>query len=188
MTKQLLRQNTRLVKCPKCEIKLPKNEAILHKKRYYHAECYDQLLVKERKKTEEKKLKQQGKVQNQHGSSSDYKSLVEYICKDLYGWNRPSGMILKQIKQFHEEYDYTYKGMELTLRYFFNILDNKVDKDKGIGIIPFVYEDATKQYAQKIKIARATMNEDLHKINKRIVKVSPKSMSREIKQIDIESI
>lgn len=60
--------------------------------------------------------------------------------------------MLKQIKEFQDDYGYTLKGMELTLRYFHEIQGNGVDA-RGIGIIPYVYEDAKRHYnyIQKVK-------------------------------------
>ena len=51
--------------------------------------------------------------------------------------------IRKQIKQYREEYNYTYSGIRKALIYHYEIKGG--DKSKangGIGIVPYVYENA----------------------------------------------
>ena len=53
----------------------------------------------------------------------------------------------KQISQFIQEYNYTYTGILRTLTYFYEVKggDKTMAKD-GIGIVPFVYQDAYNYY------------------------------------------
>src|SRR5437764_770195 len=83
--------------CPKCTQKLSKIDAINHNKRYYHPECFAE-------KEKEDELKKQ--------YSAHYKDLIEYICS-LYGLDAPTGMILKQVKDFQEDYNYKLQGIKL---------------------------------------------------------------------------
>lgn len=156
---------TRQVKCPYCEKKLNKEDAYEYKKRYYHPQCFDQW----------------------KRDSQDRKELIEYICK-LYRLESPTGMILKQIKEYHEEYKYKYKGMELALRYFYETLGNSVQDGSGIGIVPFVYEDAKNYFILKLKVEDSVKN--MKKEETQIVEVSsPKPFyKRKIKYIDISSL
>lgn len=79
----------RQVKCPYCETKLDKDSAIPYKKRYYHEKCF-----------------------NTWKQEADHrKELIQYIC-NLYGLTSPTGMMLKQIKEYQEEYGYKLKGIE----------------------------------------------------------------------------
>lgn len=53
----------------------------------------------------------------------------------------------KQLKDYREQYNYTYSGIHKALVYFYEIKGN--DKNKangGIGIVPFVYRDAYNYY------------------------------------------
>jgi hypothetical protein len=150
---------TKSIKCTKCK-RVIKEEPVRFNNKNYHAECREE-------------------IENRN-------SLIEYIC-ELYGTDRPSGMILKQIKDFQEEYDYKLKGMELALRYFYETLDNKVRENDGIGIILYVYEEAKRHYIKQMKIAEAIENMESNEeeitvhINKNITK-------RKSKKIDITAI
>lgn len=158
------KQDTKLVKCPKCESKVPKNESIQHRnKRYYHKECYEEI-------TKE---------------SNTYKELISYIC-ELYKVKHPSGQMLNQIKNYKNNLNYTNKGMELTLRYYYDILDNKVDDNNfGLSVIIPNYKAATKQYINKMNVANSITDDKL-KTNKIEVKVSSKSNQRDKKLIDMD--
>jgi hypothetical protein len=153
----------RLVKCPYCETQLDKDEAYEYKKKYYHQKCFNEW-------QQEKEHRQQ---------------LIDYICK-LYRIEVPSGMILKQIKDFQTEYKYKLKGMELALRYFHETLGNPVQQGAGIGIVPFVYEDAKNDYIKKMKISESLQNfEGNEEIT---VYIDPNKSKRKSKKIDIAAI
>jgi len=52
-----------------------------------------------------------------------------------------------------EQYNYTYKGIELTLDYVYRI--EKMDKEKangGVGIVPWFYDKASELYLKKMGI------------------------------------
>lgn len=153
----------RLVKCPYCEKQLSKEEAHEYKKKYYHVKCFNEW-------QQEKEHRQQ---------------LIDYICK-LYRIEAPTGMILKQIKDFQADYKYKLKGMELALRYFHETLGNQVQQGSGIGIIPFVYEDAKNHYVKQMKIA-----DSLHVLGESeeiTVYIDPNKTKRKSKKIDITAI
>ncbi|GIN22541.1 hypothetical protein [Siminovitchia fordii] len=158
---------SRLVKCPYCEEKLPKSESHPYKKRYYHLECF-----------------------NEWRNQADHrKELIEYIC-ELYGIDAPTGMMVKQIKEFVEDYNYKYKGMELALRYFYETLGNQVLEGSGIGIIPYIYEDARQHHLTMMNVAESV--ENLEKLNKKsksvIVKSPTVSYTKKTKKIDIGAL
>lgn len=96
--------------------------------RYAHKTCAE---VAEKGKTQEEK---------------DREVLETYI-KQLFGINSISPKIKKQIDTFKEKNNYTYSGMYKTLKYFFEVRGNSIEKaNGGIGIIPYVYEDAFKYW------------------------------------------
>jgi hypothetical protein len=143
---------------------MEKEKAVSHQKRYYHQDCL--------------RLKQS---ETQHR-----KELIEYICV-LYKIEIPTGMILKQIKNFTEEYKYKYKGIELALRYFYETLDNKPRQGDGIGIVPYVYDDAKRHYIKKMAILESAQNEENHIVEERVVYIKP-NINKKSKMIDITSI
>lgn len=156
---------TGLVKCPRCENKLSKSEAHPYKKRYYHPKCFEEW----------------------QRESQDRKDLISYICQ-LYRLDAPTGMMLKQIKEYKEELKYKYKGMELALRYFHETLGNPVQEGTGIGIIPYVYEDAKNHFITKLKVEESIKNMKQEEVQ--VVKVvSPKfTYKSKVKPIDISSL
>jgi hypothetical protein len=152
----------RLVKCPYCENQLSKEESVEHKKKYYHSHCFEAW-------QKEKEHRQE---------------LIKYIC-ELFGIVAPTGMMLKQIKDFQEDYKYKLKGMELALRYFHETLGNRVQSGSGIGIIPFVYEDAKNHYIKQQKIAESIQNIENEEVT---VFIDPNQTKRKSKKIDITAI
>lgn len=153
----------RQVKCPYCEQKLDKEDSYEYKKKYYHQSCFKQW---EQEKTHRQEL-------------------LQYIC-ELFRIDVPTGMMLKQIKDFQEDYKYKLKGMELALRYFHETLGNKVQQGSGIGIIPFVYEDAKNHYIKQQKISESIQNNlESEEIT---VYIDPKKNKRKSKKIDITAI
>lgn len=78
----------------------------------------------------------------------DYNQLVEYIEK-LFGVGYVSAKIAKQIRDYRQMYGYTFSGMLGTLIYWFEIRKGTLDKaNGGIGIIPYVYDQAKEYYAK----------------------------------------
>lgn len=119
----------RKLKCPECGTFNEKEEAIFHSGKYYCKICYE----------------------NKKQSTEDYKNLIEYICT-LFEIDAPNGWMLKQIKDFKDQFGYTYKGIKSTLYYFFDIQGNSINDCAGIGIVPFIYDEAKKFYIDKKSI------------------------------------
>ncbi|ARC58807.1 hypothetical protein P5637_06965 [Bacillus paralicheniformis] len=154
----------RRVKCPYCETYLDKDDAIPYKKRYYHQNCFNTW-----------------KMEAEHR-----KELIKYIC-ELYKIDAPTGMMLKQIKEFQEEYKYKLKGIKLTLRYFHETLGNPVREGDGLGIVPFIYEEAKADYLQKKAIEESVEEAKKHKQKESIV-IIKKQNRKNIKIVDISTL
>lgn len=162
--KELTKDDLRQMKCPRCDDTVTKYKAIHHTNgRYYHESCFNEW----------------------RNRASDRDSLISYVM-ELYNIKRPTGMMLMQIKRFHEEFGYKYKGMELTLRYFYEILGNNVREGDGLGIIPYIYEEATEQFKRQISINESVEKNKNKEREKRIVYVEKEKKDKNL--IDIESI
>jgi hypothetical protein len=77
---------------------------------------------------------------------TDKEQLEEYI-KELFNTTYIDPRVRNQIKKFVEEYNYTYSGIRKALIYHYEIKGG--DKSKangGIGIVPFVYQEAWNYY------------------------------------------
>lgn len=76
----------------------------------------------------------------------DKKELEEYII-NLLKIDYIDARIGKQIKQYKEEYNFTYSGMRKALIYFYEIKGHSIEKaNGGIGIIPYIYRDSYNYY------------------------------------------
>ena len=126
-----------IVKCPYCEKSFdrldPSIKFIKIGRRYAHMKCYNE---HEAAMTQEEK---------------DLRDLYAYI-KDLLGVEYNFKKVEHQIKEFKKYTDgndipYTYSGMLASLRWFYEIKGNsKEAANGGIGIIPYIYNDAKKYY------------------------------------------
>lgn len=155
------------VKCGYCNKNTRKSESIHHGSKYYHDNCYKEF-VKNR---------------------DDRAELIDYICQ-LYKIDKPSGMILNQIKEYHNNLNYKYKGMLLTLKYFYETLGNTVREDDGIGIIPYMYDKAMKQYLLVRNATNSVKNLKDELVKEKIVKIKSPHLNihRKVKHIDIENL
>lgn len=77
---------------------------------------------------------------------TDAEKLDEYIMH-LFGTDYVSPRIKKQINDYMAEYNYTYTGILKALVYFYEIKKNSLEKAQGgIGIVPYIYNDAYNYY------------------------------------------
>jgi len=125
---------SRKVKCPGCNEWFIREETEYifdeKKKRYFHKECYESV----------------------SNISSDRESLYTYMCK-LFGYEYVMPYIKKQINEMIEEYNFTFKGIELTLDYMYRI--EKMNKEKangGVALVPRFYNKAKDLYIRKMEI------------------------------------
>lgn len=115
------------LKCTICKELFPKDELIVKGQKKYCKEC---LQTKE-----EESLKYK----------TDWDLLFEYICK-IHNIDKPTGMMFQQMKNYRTDYDYTNIGMYYTLKYYYDVLENNVLDESGLGIIPYYYDRAKNHY------------------------------------------
>ena len=74
--------------------------------------------------------------------------------KNIYGEKYNYQLINKQATDYIAIYNYTWNGMTKSLEWFYNIQHGSIeDSNGGIGIIPFIYEEA-KEYYKNLYIAQ----------------------------------
>lgn len=122
----------RLAKCKGCSKELQKEERHVHSSKTYCINCYN-IKIKE---------------------SEDYENLIAYVCK-CFNQPKPTGLILKQIKDYKESFDYTYAGIHYCLWYLVEIKNMKLDIKYGIGIVKFEYEKARDYFLQQQNIKQS---------------------------------
>lgn len=122
-------------------------------RRYAHAACALKLGNLEEQALAAKVLKD--KTQE----VEDLEQLEKYII-ELLRLDYVNARVRAQINKFHDENHYTYTGIQKSLMYFYEVKNNPVEKaNGGIGIVPYVYEDARNYYtaiwqAQQINQAK----------------------------------
>ena len=120
-----------IVTCQYCKQRFDRDKIDFIKiseRRYAHKTCMQETVIEKSK--EEK----------------DYDALIEY-AKHLLNDKYSDARVKKQIKDFKDQYEYTFSGMLKSLIWFYEIKQNPIDKaNGGIGIIPFVYNDALQYY------------------------------------------
>lgn len=73
---------------------------------------------------------------------------LEDKIKEIFGIETISLLISKQITTYVTEHKYTYLEIARALFYFFEIQQGDISKCRGIGIVPYVMEDARKYFRE----------------------------------------
>lgn len=119
-------------------------------------------------------------VEKREQITNDRQELYDLVA-ELFFIKYPTGMMMKQIKDYKEDLEYTYKGMTLSLVYWTETLNNTMSNAKGVGIIPYIYEDAKKFYIEKMNIKREVENMEGEFTSKKVVKLSKRKMNKDDK-------
>ena len=152
-----------IVKCKVCGNQFDRDKVACLKvsaNRYAHKHCAEKAGLK-------------GEEVELPHKDPDLTDLENYIMK-LFGEDYVNVRIRKQIKDYQDQYGYTYSGMLKTLIYFFEIKGNSVEKaNGGIGIIPYVYKDACQYYyaLYLAKMANEEKNIEDYKPKPRIIEI-----------------
>lgn len=162
----------KLPKCPYCGKDIQPNEPKKpYKGKHYHTVCY-------------KKYCAEIYVQNNNNTDSK-QVLYDYICQ-LFGIKELSPFLTAQLLKFEKDYSMTYDGMWFSLKYYFEILGNKPDIKKGIGIVPYVYDEAKKFYQKLLTLKERNAHSQTTEAIK--VRITPQATNRPKKQIDIDKL
>ena len=158
------------VKCPGCgERFFREDEPHVHlKNRYWHSACYNQ------------NLKQESK------SEEGIRELETYIC-ELFSTEYVTPRIRKQINTMITQYNFTHSGILGSLKYWFEVKDGSLEKaNNGIGIVPYIYEDASKYYETLFYAHQANKGIENIDIDKITIKIrSPERKVKKMKTIDL---
>jgi predicted RNA-binding Zn-ribbon protein involved in translation (DUF1610 family) len=139
----------KLSTCKDCGKQLKSEEKHIHSSKTYCDKCYEKVIR----------------------DSEEYKQLIKYIC-DNYEIDRPTGLMLKQIKDFKTEFGYTYGGIAYTLWYIKEILNKEFIVIYGISLVKFCYEDAKNYYIHQEEIAKSMEINSKAEIKTRVVKIN----------------
>jgi len=134
----------RMSTCKGCEAKITKEEKFTYSGKTYCKKCYD-LKVQE---------------------NNDYVGLLKCIC-EYYEIEQVTGLFFKQIRDYKENFNYTYAGMTYCLWYLVEIKTVKMNVKYGIGLIKFEYENAKNYFSQQQIISNSVVSQPT---NKEIIK------------------
>lgn len=156
----------RLSTCKGCRKKLQPEEKYIHASKTYCEECY-------------KKIERE---------STEYKQLIKFIC-DNYELDKPTGFILKQIKELKIEYGYSYAAMAYTLWYCKEILNKSLIEKYGVALIKHYYDEAKDYYSQQEKLKEQINKLSDVKIKTKVVKkTSMNSNKKSASLIDLGNL
>ena len=102
----------------------------------------------------------------------------------LFNEDYVNARIRKQINEFMSKYNYTYSGIQRSLEYFYEVKGNNINKaNGGIGIVPFVYQDAYNYYYSLWLAKQRNVNKDLREYyTPKVVEVKIPVPERKIKK------
>ena len=165
--------------CPYCKQIVDNNTpSKKYQNRTYHTQCYHKMCTEVYEGT-----KRVTSPLSSNNKPTPEERLYEYICK-IFCISELTGLISNQLKSFYKEYNYTYDGILYTLKYFYEIKDNKPDIKYGIGIVPLVYREAESFYKTNVKIQKQIEKTDVSKKEKTVnIKITPKPR-KELVDID----
>jgi hypothetical protein len=107
----------------------------------------------------------------------DLVDLESYI-KNLLGDDYNPARVKKQIKDYKNEYNYSYSGMLKALVWFYEIKGNSIEKaNGGIGILPFVYQDAYNYYYSLYLAQLVNEEKDVNQYKTKVREIVIKSPS-----------
>jgi hypothetical protein len=134
-----------LVKCLYCGVTFDADKEPFAKpkgNRYAHQSCYDKHMA------------------SMSQEERDYEELIDYI-KTLLG-DDINPRVWKQLKEYKESYKYSYSGILKTLKWWYELKGNSVEKANGaIGIVPYVYQQACQYYYALYLAAIANEDKDI---------------------------
>ena len=151
----------RLSTCKSCGKKLQPEEKYTHASKTYCKKCYEKI----------------------ERESIEYKQLIEFICNN-YKLDKPTGYILKQIKEFKTEYEYSYAAMTYTLWYCKEVLNKSFIEKYGISLIKYYYNEAKNYYSQQEKLKEQINKLSDIKIKTKIVKKTSINSKKKINIFD----
>ena len=142
----------------------------------YHTNCYNQMC-------EEKY--QQSTDKNRDNAQA---KLYDYICQ-LFNISELTPFLDFQLRKMFKENKFTYNGVLYSLKYFYELKDNKPDITYGIGIVPLIYDEA-KNFYHKKSILKTKNNIEINNLPTIKVKVDPKSLQKKTKKpyVNIENL
>jgi len=159
-----------IIQCRVCKVKfniedLTEGVEYVHPtpKTYYHKQCYDTWIT------------DRANPHTQHDNEFWYECLSDYLYREVQipvDW--------KKLKSQWKTYTaptskYTAKGIYFAMRYFYDYKDGKkstlaTQHSAGIGIIPYIYNDARMYWEQREQQRAGTVEAIVQEIQRRLAR------------------
>ena len=147
-----------IVKCAICgqSFNREKVKCVRHgTRRYAHYDCYPEgdIVFDPPKLVEKKEEPKAVKIveKKEEPEKEELKILKDYI-QSLFGKEVNWPLVMKQIKNYVEENNFSYSGIRKSLHWFYDIQKNPLNaaefKKRGLALIPFIYNQAYDYYAK----------------------------------------
>lgn len=155
----------RLVKCyGYCGKKHPKSQMIQLGGKNHCLSCYKR------------------KIQERKDRDYLYKTI-----KEIFGITFPTGLMLKQIKEYREERGYSYKNIAYAVNYIYRKKKIKPITSKGIALVPYFYDEMISYY-KDLKERRESPIQKHEKVDLTLNPIPIDNAYREKKLINMEEL
>lgn len=139
-------------------------------RRYAHAKCSPKIEISQQER--------------------DYNNLIAYI-KKLFNVQVVLPIVIKQIKEYHQNYGYSYSGIQKSLYWFYELKGNSVAKaNNQLGIVPYIYSDAC-DYFYHLYLGEIASRETIEmpapkKITIKSPTCTPEKIKREMFNLEVD--
>lgn len=163
------------VKCPHCLLTFDRETVpCVHiKNRYLHLSCHEAI------------------NSNITQEQQDEKDLDNYIMT-LFKTTYVDARVKKQIKSMMLKYGYGYSGILKTLVYWYEVKKNSIEKaNGGIGIVPYVFEDAKKYFYAIFVAQEKNKDKDAQSFVRKgrtVTIISPKRTVKKMRLVDLDAL
>lgn len=101
------------------------------------------------------------------------------MLKETFNLSFPTGLMLRQIKQFREERDYSYKNIAFTVDYMTRHKKIKLQMQYGIALVPHYYDEMIAYYKD---LKRRRDNMVIEKQSIKRIRIKPEPLVNEYRE------
>lgn len=113
---------------------------------------------------------------------TEQEKLERYIMK-LFNIDYVNQRIKRQINDYIKQYNYSYSGIRKSLVYWYEVKGNSIDKaNGGIGIVPYIYQDAYRYYYALWEAKQKNSNKDIESYKSKEIVIHIPAPQRNIKK------
>ena len=149
------------MRCAECGTNIVPTSKMTFRGKTYCPKCY-QKAIKEAERSEQ-----------------ELEELIEYI-KELFGLTEFPPEWLEQIQAYYKDKK-SFRGMQSTLYYYYEILGNTPDINRGLWAIKFFYESAINYFTAQRELAKKNSEVDLTPVKRTIIMTPPQNQTRKPK-------